>query len=101
MSMQKLSLLGTSLLCPGLLFALAAGSASAATQTVDCGRLLDVKAGVWREKVSIVVENGSVKSVGPMTPGADHLDLSAFSCLPGFIDMHVHLTGETKPQVAN
>ena len=88
--MQKLSILG---------LVLAAGSVQAATQTVDCGRLLDVKAGVWREKVSIVIEDGKVKSVGPMAPGEGHLDLSAHSCMPGFIDMHVHLSGETQKQV--
>jgi imidazolonepropionase-like amidohydrolase len=75
------------------------GGATAATQTVDCGRLLDVKAGKWLEKVSVVIEDGNVKSVGPMAPGAGHIDLSRLSCLPGFIDMHVHLTGETQPQV--
>jgi imidazolonepropionase-like amidohydrolase len=74
-------------------------NASAATQTVDCGRLLDVKSGTWRERVSIVIENGTVKSVGPMTQGADHIDLSTRSCLPGLIDMHVHLTSETQPVV--
>jgi imidazolonepropionase-like amidohydrolase len=78
---------------------LAVSGAQAAIQTVDCGRLLDVKAGVWRDKVSIVVDNGNIKSVGPMAPGPDHIDLSAHSCMPGFIDMHVHLTGETQKQV--
>jgi imidazolonepropionase-like amidohydrolase len=78
---------------------LAWGSAHAATETVDCGRLLDVKSGQWRERVSIVIENGSVKSVGPMAPGAGHVDLSGYSCLPGFIDAHVHLTDQTKPRV--
>ncbi len=82
----------------GLLLALG-GASQAATQTVDCGRLLDVKSGEWRERVSIVVENGSIKSVGPMTPGPGHVDLSAYSCLPGLIDMHVHLTSETAPVV--
>ena len=76
----------------------ASGLAQAATQTVDCGRLLDVKAGKWVERVSVVVENGSVKSVGPMTQGVDHIDLSKHSCMPGLIDMHVHLTGETQPE---
>ena len=33
----------------------------------------------------------------PPAPG--HIDLSAYSCLPGLIDMHVHLTGETQAQV--
>jgi imidazolonepropionase-like amidohydrolase len=80
---------------------LAFGGAHAATQTVDCGRLLDVKSGAWRERVSILIENGTVKSVGPMAPGAGHVDLSAYSCLPGFIDAHVHLTSETEPRVSS
>ncbi|MDQ1829937.1 metal-dependent hydrolase family protein [Massilia scottii] len=87
--MHKLSAIGILLAC---------GSAQAATQTVDCGRLLDVKSGAWRDKVSIVIEDGSIKSVGPMAPGPGHIDLSAHSCLPGLIDMHVHLTGETQKQ---
>lgn len=81
----------------GMLLAL--NSAHAATQTVDCGRLLDVQKGVWRERVSIVIENGSIVSVGPMTQAAGNIDLSRHSCLPGLIDMHVHLTSETQPAV--
>ena len=78
---------------------LVATGAGAATQTVNCGRLLDVKNGTWRENVGIVVENGSVKSVGPLSQAADAIDLSRHACLPGLIDMHVHLTGETAPVV--
>ncbi len=87
------------LVAAGLLLSL--NGAHAATQTVDCGRLLDVKSGTWRERVSIVIEDGTVKSVGPMaaTPVPGRIDLSAKSCLPGLIDMHVHLTGETQPVV--
>jgi len=81
----------------GMLLAL--NSAHAATQTVDCGRLLDVQKGAWRERVSIVIENGSIVSVGPMTQAAGNVDLSRHSCLPGLIDMHVHLTSETQPAV--
>jgi len=77
---------------------LVAGTAGAATQSVDCGRLLDVKAGVWREKVTVVVENGSVKSIAP-TAGKGDVDLSGMSCMPGFIDMHVHLASQTQPQI--
>lgn len=88
--MQKLS---------ALFFLVAASSAQAATQTVDCGRLLDVKAGAWRDKVSIVIEDGKIKSIGPMALAPGHVDLSAQSCMPGFIDMHVHLTSETAKQV--
>ncbi|HEY5800041.1 MAG TPA: amidohydrolase family protein [Burkholderiaceae bacterium] len=78
---------------------LASASATAATVTVDCGKLLDVKAGKWREKVSVVIDNGVIKSVGPMQPGAGHIDLSAYSCLPGLIDSHVHLVFETQPRI--
>ncbi|MBC7683780.1 MAG: amidohydrolase family protein [Bdellovibrionales bacterium] len=88
--MQKLS---------ALLFLVAASSAQAATQTVDCARLLDVKAGAWRDKVSIVIEDGKIISIGPMVAAPGHVDLSAQSCMPGFIDMHVHLTSETAKQV--
>jgi imidazolonepropionase-like amidohydrolase len=88
--MQKLS---------ALLFLAAASSAQGASLTIDCGRMLDVKAGTWREKVSIVVEDGKVVSVGPMSPGAGHVDLAAQSCMPGFIDMHVHMAVETQKQV--
>ena len=85
---------------------LALNSAHAAAQTVDCGRLLDVQTGAWRERVSIVIEDGSIKSVGPTqsspTSGAaGNIDLSRHSCLPGLIDMHVHLTSETQPVVAS
>jgi imidazolonepropionase-like amidohydrolase len=78
---------------------LALNSAHAATQTVDCGRLLDVQQGTWRERVSIVIENGSIVSVGPMTGAPGNIDLSRHACLPGLIDMHVHLTSETLPAV--
>ncbi|MDM5177763.1 amidohydrolase family protein [Massilia sp. DJPM01] len=87
--MHKLSAIGILLAC---------GSAQAATQTVDCGRLLDVKSGAWRDKVSIVIEDDSITSVGPMSAGPGHIDLSAHSCLPGLIDMHVHLSGESRKQ---
>ena len=88
--MQKLS---------ALCLLVAATGAQAATQTIDCGRMLDVKAGVWRDKVSIVVEDGKIASIGPMNAAPGHIDLSAQSCMPGFIDMHVHLAMETQKQV--
>ena len=80
---------------------MAAGVASAAPVTVDCGRLLDVKAGAWRERVSITIDNGKVLSIAPLEPKPGHIDLSAYSCLPGLIDMHVHLTSETQKEAAS
>ncbi|MCG2586884.1 amidohydrolase family protein [Massilia sp. TS11] len=74
------------------------GGASAAT-VVDCGRLLDAKAGVWRDKVSVEIDKGTVVAIKPMAPAPDHINLQDYSCMPGFIDMHVHLSGETMKQV--
>lgn len=81
----------------GLLLML--GSANAAVQTVDCGRLLDVKAGVWRDKVTVTVDSGVITSVAPTGAAKGTIDLSTQSCLPGLIDMHVHMTSETQRQV--
>ncbi|MFZ6798481.1 amidohydrolase family protein [Undibacterium sp. Di24W] len=74
-------------------------SAIAGTTVINCGKLLDVKAGVWRERVSITIENNSVKSITPMQANPSNIDLSNYACLPGLIDMHVHLSDDPKPQV--
>jgi imidazolonepropionase-like amidohydrolase len=74
---------------------------SAAATTVECGRLLDVKSGRWLERVSVTVADGRFAAVGPRATGdaaGDRIDLGAYSCLPGLMDMHTHLTGETRPQ---
>lgn len=75
--------------------------AQAASVTVDCGRLLDVKAGTWQERVSVNIENGLIKSITPLHAAPDHVDLSEYTCLPGLMDMHVHLTDETKTRGEN
>ncbi|HUS23695.1 MAG TPA: amidohydrolase family protein [Candidatus Binatia bacterium] len=66
--------------------------------TVDCGHLLDVKAGRWRENVRLTVESGHFAAVAPAADGGADVDLRALWCLPGLIDMHVHLTDQTKDQ---
>jgi imidazolonepropionase-like amidohydrolase len=74
-------------------------SSMAGTTVINCGKLLDVKAGVWRERVSITIENNTVKSITAMQSGPSNIDLSNYACLPGLIDMHVHLSDDPKPQV--
>ena len=74
-------------------------SAAAAPVMVDCGRLLDVKAGTWRERVTVTVADGRFVSIAPQGGGGgERLDLTHLSCLPGLMDMHTHLTSETQPQ---
>ncbi|HZP11352.1 MAG TPA: amidohydrolase family protein [Nevskiaceae bacterium] len=63
--------------------------------TVDCGRLLDVKSGKWREHVSVVVDGGKFSAIDASGSSAgDHIDLRSYTCLPGLIDMHVHLSDQ-------
>nr|WP_314862185.1 amidohydrolase family protein [uncultured Undibacterium sp.] len=74
-------------------------SAIAGTTVINCGKLLDVKAGVWRERVSITIENNTIKSITAMQSDPSNIDLSSYACLPGLMDMHVHLSDDPKPQV--
>jgi imidazolonepropionase-like amidohydrolase len=44
----------------------------------------------------VVIEGNRIKSVGgPIPAGAEVIDLGDATLLPGFIDAHVHLTGES------
>ncbi len=82
-----------------LIFAISSAHANAAV--LDCGKLLDVKSGELREKLTITIENGKIKSITPTAstkPSNNTIDLKNYTCLPGLMDMHVHLFGESKPQ---
>lgn len=71
---------------------------------IHCGGLIDGKSNEVQSQVTIVVEGNKIISVekGLTKPaGTDKLiDLSKKTVMPGLIDMHVHLEGETnKDQV--
>jgi imidazolonepropionase-like amidohydrolase len=84
-----------------ILLACAAGAADApapALTALQCGHLIDTANGKMLGATTILIEGGRIKDVlsGAQSPaGAKSVDLSTQTCMPGLIDAHVHLTGET------
>jgi imidazolonepropionase-like amidohydrolase len=72
--------------------------AAASVTALHCGHLIDTANGKMLGETTIVVEGGRIKDVlsGAQSPaGAKVIDLANQTCMPGLIDAHVHLTGET------
>jgi imidazolonepropionase-like amidohydrolase len=61
---------------------------------IRAGRLIDPATGTAAANQSILVENGRITAVGGSVaapPGAEVIDLSTLSVLPGLVDAHNHL----------
>jgi len=75
-----------------------AGLAQAQTSVLRCGHLIDPVAGRDVGASSVLIENGRISRVesglSMQHDGATEIDLGQRTCLPGFTDMHVHLSGE-------
>lgn len=74
--------------------AFAASSAAAQTLYVETGRLIDGVTNDVRTGQCITIETERIAAVAPCGPtpdGAKRLDWSAFTVLPGLIDLHTHL----------
>jgi len=76
---------------------LPAGAATAAT-LIHAGRLVDGVSAAPRERVTVVVDDGRIQAIEggfrAAGSGDEVVDLAAATVLPGFMDMHVHLTSE-------
>jgi imidazolonepropionase-like amidohydrolase len=77
-----------------VLFLLGAGAASAETLVLRADRLVDVRDGDYVSPAVIVIENDRITGINPPTlpAGARTINLPGHTLLPGFIDMHSHLT---------
>ena len=76
------------------------GVASAKDMVIHAGRLIDGVSKTPRDKVSILIRDDRIVSVEPgfTTPaGAEVIDLSHETVLPGLIDCHDHITASFHP----
>lgn len=71
--------------------------ASAAT-VLHCGKLVDVTNLTVRENVSIVVDGERIASITAGFAPGQAIDLKSHTCMPGLMDMHVHLASESNPK---
>lgn len=66
-------------------------------RAIKAGRLLDVKTGKVSNNVFIVVSGDKIESIGDSAPAAmPIIDLSNYTVVPGLIDCHAHILGNTK-----
>jgi imidazolonepropionase-like amidohydrolase len=84
-----------------VLIAAALPAQAADLKALQCGNVFDSKMAKLIGPQTIIVEKNTIKSLSPgklAVEGAQIVDLSQMTCMPGFIDMHVHLSGESSPQ---
>ncbi|HLT73120.1 MAG TPA: amidohydrolase family protein [Cyclobacteriaceae bacterium] len=83
-----------------LVFLSLAISVSAQRTLIYCGNLLDVKSGKLQPSTTIVVQGDTIvaveKGYSLSNAGDSVIDLKSLTVMPGLIDMHVHLEGETR-----
>ncbi len=86
----------TAALC-GMLWLTVAALATANDVVIHAGTLIDGLAKQTRQRVSVIVHDGRITAVesGFLAPaGAEVIDLSDATVMPGFIDCHVHVSAK-------
>ena len=84
-----------------VLIAAALPAQAADLKALQCGNVFDSKSAKLIGPQTIVVEKNTIKSLSPgkvAVDGAQIVDLSQMTCIPGFIDMHVHMGQQSSPQ---
>jgi imidazolonepropionase-like amidohydrolase len=82
---------------PCLPWALEAQTAHEGVTAVRAGVLFDGTGEATATDVTILIRDGRIEEVGRnvhVPPEADEIDLSGWTVLPGFIDLHTHLDGD-------
>lgn len=68
---------------------------------IYCGQMVDVKNLQLLKEMTIAIEGNKIvdvaKGYSTANPGDKIIDLKSKTVMPGLIDMHVHLEGETNP----
>jgi imidazolonepropionase-like amidohydrolase len=103
--MMRFATTTISMVLPALALSAGAWSQSAPAKPHDvqsvlvhAGKVLDVRTGNYLPDRGILIENGRIREVGPFAQvksrapaGAQNIDLSQATVLPGIIDCHTHL----------
>ena len=78
-----------------LLVLSACSTAHAETTLLECARLVDVERGRLLQNQQVLIEDNRIVSVGSNADaGNDTTRVQLDTCLPGLMDMHVHLSGQ-------
>jgi len=92
--------LGCPLACLLVSLSVQAETPQAATVVLDCQQLLDVESGKMLQQQQILVDGNRIQAVGKnLDAPADSRRIQLATCLPGLMDMHVHLGGQSAPDI--